>query len=397
MVNLATRPTHVGLAFVHSFAYYRRILRGIWRYVEARPHWQLTSIAPEQQPARLRGRFRPDGLIVALNTIALERALATWRRPAVNVSAVFSRQRFARVGVDNVQVGRLAANHFLERGLRHFAFVGPPRHLFSTQRREAFCQALQEAGHAAACYDDAAKLEFDPLGHLWDLGPDVLRWLRKLPTPVGVFTPNDLWGVQVVLACRRADLRVPEDVAVLGVDDDDLYCELTRPRLSSIIVPAEQIGYEAVALLERLLAGEKPPCEPVLLPPAGINARRSSEVLAIEDEDVVAAVRFIREHAHRPVRVADVLEHVPLGRRTLERRCRAALGWGVAEEIRRTHVERACRLLAGTNLSMRAVASHAGFLDYRHLAVVFRKQLRTTPTAYRRQMRSPIGAEDTSG
>jgi len=381
----ASKPTNIGLAFVHGFAYYRRILRGIWRYVEARPQWQLTSIGPEQQPQRMPGRFRPDGLIVALNTTALLRALSSWRRPAVNVSAVFSKQPFPRVGVDNARVGRLAAAHFLERGLSHFGFVGPPRHLFSTERREAFCEAVGEAGHTAACYGNVAELEFDPLGHRWDLGPDVHRWLRKLPRPVGVFAPNDLWGVQVVLACRRAGLRVPEDVAVLGVDDDDLYCELTRPRLSSIMVPAERIGYVAVALLERLLAGEKRPSEPVLLPPTGVNARRSSEVLAIEDEDLVAAIRFIREHAHQPLRVRDVLEHVAVGRRTLERRCRAALGWGLAEEIRRTHIQRACRLLSGTELSMQAVATQAGFLGYRHLALVFRKQLGMTPTAYRRQ------------
>jgi LacI family transcriptional regulator len=389
MVHPRTKPINIGLVFVHSLAYYRRVLRGIWRYVEARPHWDLTSIVPEQQPLRIRGRHRPDGLIVALNTKTLERSLSSWRRPAVNVSAIFSKHRFPRVGVDNHLIGRLAADHFLEHGLRHFAFVGPQRHLFSTERREAFCAAIAEAGHSVACFDNPARLEFDPLGHRWDLESDAERWLRRLPTPVGVFAPNDVWGVQIVLACRRAALRVPEDVAVLGVDDDDLFCELTRPRLSSIIVPAEQIGYESVALLERLLQGEKPPHEPILLQPIGINTRRSSEVLAIDDEHVVAAVRFIRENAHHPLRVADVLQHVPLARRTLERRCRTALGWGLAEEIRRTHVDRARRLLATTDLSIQAVAVQAGFSDYRHLALAFRKQVGMTPTAYRQQMRSP--------
>jgi LacI family transcriptional regulator len=395
MTHSNSKPTHIGLVFVHSFAYYRRVLRGIGRYVEARPHWQLTSIAPEQQSLRMPGRFRPNGLIVAANTSSLDRALATWRRPAVNVSAVFFEQRFPRVGVDNVQIGRLAAGHFLERGLTHFGFVGPPHQLFSIERRDAFQQALHEAGHETVCYDSRADIEFDPLGHRWDLEPAVQRWLRKLPKPVGVFAPNDLWGMQVVLACRRASLRVPEDVAVVGVDDDDLFCEMIRPRLSSIILPSEQIGYEAIALLERLLSGEKPPAEPILLPPVGVNARRSSEVLAIDDEDVVAAIRYIREHAHEPLRVADVLRHIPVGRRTLERRCRAALGWGLAEEIRRTHFELARRLLSGTDLPVQAVALRSGFTDYRHMALAFRKQLATTPTAYRRRMRNAM--EDAGG
>jgi DNA-binding LacI/PurR family transcriptional regulator len=303
MSRSSSKSVHIGLAFVHSFAYYRRVLRGIWRYVEARPQWQLTSLAPEQQSLPKRGRFRPDGLIVAVNTASLERELANWRRPAVNVSAVFSYQKFPRVGVDNQQTGRLAVTHFLERGLRHFAFVGPPGHLFSTERGEAYCRAVQEAGFTATCYENPVEREFDPLGHRWDLERDVQRWLRKLPTPVGIFTPNDLWGVQVLLACRRAGLRVPEDAAVLGV--------------------------------------------------------------------------------------ADVLRHVCVGRRTLERRCQAALGWGIAEEIRRTHVERACRLLTATDLTAQAVAIQAGFSDYRHMALVFRKQFGITPTAYRRRTRSP--------
>jgi LacI family transcriptional regulator len=198
-------------------------------------------------------------------------------------------------------------------------------------------------------------------------------------------------GVQVAEACRQVGLRVPEDVALLGVDDDELDCELTRPRLSSVIVPAERIGYEAAALLDRLLAGERPPAEPILLPPTGVATRRSTEMLALADREVVAAVRFIREHAHLPLRVRDVLREVAVGRRTIERRCHKALGWGLGEEIRRVHLERARRLLARTELPMKAVAQQAGFSDFRHLAVVFRQELGLSPTAYRRQMRGPAG------
>src|SRR5262249_10324845 len=155
----------------------------------------------------------------------------------------------------NARVGRLAAAHFLDRGLRHFGFVGPPDHAYSTERHAAFCQALREAGHTVACHHAPASLPFDPFCQHWNLDRGVYRWLRALPRPVGVFAPSDDWGVQVSEACRQAGLRVPEDVALLGVDDDDLDCELTRPQLSSIILPAKRIGYEAAALLDRLLAG----------------------------------------------------------------------------------------------------------------------------------------------
>lgn len=384
--------TRIGLAVNHSAAFYRSVLRGITRYAESKPEWLFASVVPEQTSLRSLGRFQPAGLIASVHTQPLRRALARWRRPVVNVSAVLPGVRFPSVRVDNGPVGRLAADHFIQRGMRHFAYLGPPHLLFAIERRAAFHRALQDDGLAAAGYQTSGRLPFDPLSRRWDLDRGVYRWLSDLPKPVGVFVPNDHWGVQAVEACRQVGLRVPEDVAVLGVDDDDLDCELTRPRLSSVTLPAEQIGYEAAALLDRLLAGKRPPEKPIFLPPTGIATRRSTDVLAIEDREVVAAVRFIREHAHLPLRVADVLREVAVGRRTLERRCHEALGWGLGEEIQRNHLERAQRLLARTNLPMKAVAEQAGFSGLRHLGAVFRQEVGMPPTAYRRRMRG--GADD---
>ncbi len=380
------KAINIGLVFLHTLAYYRRALRGVWRYAESRPNWQLTPIPPQRGVRNLHERFQPNGLIVTANTRHLDRELQSWQRPAVNVSAVISSQRFARVGVDNELVGQMAAGHFLERGLRHFAFVGPAKQQFSMQRRASFCRALGESGAEAHCYISRSRREFDPLGMRWDLESDVQRWLRQLPKPVGIFAPNDVWGVQVVLASRRAELRVPEQVAVLGVDDDDLFCELTRPGLSSVIVPSEQIGYEAMALLERLIGGEKPPSEPLLLPPVGVHMRRSSEVLAIEDQLVAQAVQFIQENTSRPLRVEEVITHLCVGRRTLERRFRDLLGTGIAEQVRMAHLQRARRLLAQTDLSVHVVAMRAGFEDYRQMVRLFRHTLDTTPTGYRDQV-----------
>jgi LacI family transcriptional regulator len=390
IVGALMNPIRIGLVFVHSFFYYRGALRGIRRFLDARPQWHFTSLVPEQQSLCMPGQFRPEGLLATVNSKLLVRALASWRRPVVNVSAVLPGLRYPRVGADNVQIGQLAAAHFLERGLRHFGFIGRRGYLFSMERRASFGEAVQQAGYRVACYELPAHVSFDPLGRRWDLDRAVIEWLQRLPKPVGVFVPHDSWGVQVAEACHRAALRVPEDVAILGVDDDHLYCELARPPLSSIILPVEQIGYEAAALLERLLGGEKPPREPILLPPTGVATRRSTEVLAIDDPELVAAVRYIREHAHLPLRVTDVLQEVTIGRRTLEERFRRTLGWGLGEEIRRTHMERARRLLMSTDLPMKLLATRAGFSDYRHMAIVFRQELGISPTTYRRQMRSPI-------
>jgi LacI family transcriptional regulator, galactose operon repressor len=377
----------IGLAVNRSYAYYRGMLRGIGRYAETKPDWLFTSVVPEEQSILALGRFRLAGLIASVSSEQLVRALSSLRQPVVNVSHVLPGLRFRHVGVDNDLVGRQAAAHLLERGLRHFGFVGSPDLQYSVERHAAFRQALAEAGHTLACYHSPAHLPFDPLCRRWDVDEDVYRWLRKLPKPVGIFATSDEWGVQVGEACRHVGLRVPEDVALLGVNDDDLDCELSRPRMSSVIVPAERVGFEAAALLDRLLSGEKPAAEPVLIPPTGVATRRSTEILAIEDEEVVAAVRFIRENAHLPLRVADVLKEIPVGRRTLERRCYAALGWGLGDEIRRAHLALAQRLLARTELSMKSVAQQAGFSDFRHMAVVFRQHEGIAPTAYRRKVR----------
>jgi LacI family transcriptional regulator len=377
----------IGLAINHSYTYYRSVLRGIARYAEAKQHWLFASVLPEQQPLQGLGRFRPVGLIASVGTQQMVQALSSWRRPIVNVDAILPGLRFANVSADNMPVGQLAAAHFLERGLRQFGYVGPPHHLYSMEREAAFRQALEVAGHHLAFYHTSPQLPFDPLGRRWDLDRGVYRWLRKLPKPVGVFAPGDDLGIQVAEACRQVGLRVPEDVALLGVDDDDLDCELSRPRLSSIILPAERIGYEAAALLDRLLDGDKPPTQPLLLPPIGVATRRSTEVLAIDDQDVISAVRFIREHAHLPLSVSDVAREVAVGRRTLERRCRQALGWGLGDEIRRAHLERARRLLARTDLPMKSVAQQAGFSGLRHMGETFRQELGMPPSTYRRQVR----------
>jgi LacI family transcriptional regulator, galactose operon repressor len=186
---------------------------------------------------------------------------------------------------------------------------------------------------------------------------------------------------------------MPEQVALAGVDNDDLFCELARPPLSSVAIPAERIGYEAAALLDRLLAGARPPRQPLLLPPVRLVARQSSDVVALDDPNVAAALRVIRTNAHVALRVADIVRKVPISRRALERRFRQALHRGLGDEIRRVHVDRAKDLLAATDLPVAMVAERSGFCGSGHLCVVFRQDTGQTPTAYRRQVRNPTGHE----
>ncbi len=391
---MRSQVIRIGLVFSYSMEYCRGVLRGIKQYAETKRHWIFTPIDLELTELELLRAVHPAGLITFAVNDSLAETLLQLHRPMINVSANLPHLPIPRVGVDNVQIGRLAATYLVNQGFRHFAFVGHPNYPFSIQREAGFQEKIESMGHTMARYHEHGSLPFDPRGRLWALDKALGRWVLALPKPVAVFACNDIWGLQLSEACRQANLRVPEDVAMVGVDNDDLLCELARPSLSSVAVPSERVGYEAAALLDRLLARAKPPKQPLLLPPLGIVVRRSSDVLALGDADVASAVRFIREHGHLPIRVEDVLREVSVSRRSLERRFRQILNRGLWQEIRRVHLERAQSLLADTELAMPEVAERAGFSDAKHLSVVFRQETGLTPTAYRRQYRSQAGVRE---
>lgn len=384
------KTKNIGLLVPHGFSYYRRVLRGIRRYAETQPGWRFRYVDSGRLRREQRFDRKLDGVVAAVNLPHVAEAVALWRKPAVSVSSVLlSRPNCPSVGVDNTSVGRLAAEHFLNRGLRHFGFIGTSRALYSTEREAAFRHALAEPKHHVASWHDDLW-HFDPDGYVLPLaGGPILRWLKSLPKPAGLFAPNDLWGMHLVNICTENGLHVPDDVAIIGVDDDDLFCELCRPSLSSVLVPGERIGQEAAALLDRLLGGAESPEQPLLLPSPGIVARRSSDVLAIDDKAVMTAARFIREHKVGPLSVKDVLRQIPIGRRSLERRFRKALGRGLAQEIRQSQLARAKRLLVETELKVSAIAQQSGFYDYRHMALAFRQELGVSPSAYRERERTP--------
>lgn len=305
----------------------------------------------------------------------------------MNVSSVLPDLRYPRVAADGVQISRLVARHLRERGLKHFAFVGHPRHVYSFEREQAFRAALRDVGTEVSCFNSRPDQPFEEHGHFGYLDRRAEKWLLNLPKPVGIMAANDRFGVELTEVCQLASVLVLDQAAIVDVSNDSLYAGFSRPPLSSVVLPSEKIGYEAAALLDRLLAGQRPPRAPLLFPPSGVAARRSSDILAIDDPDVIAAVRFIREHAHAATRIADVAEHISVGRRTLERRFLRSLGRSLGDEIRCSHLDRACRLLAETNTSIKALAEQAGYANAGHLGAAFRKKLGLSPTAYRRQQR----------
>jgi LacI family transcriptional regulator len=281
-----------------------------------------------------------------------------------------------------------AAGHLLERGFRNFAFCGFTGERWSAGRREGCLEALTGAGCRCAVHESYWR---GPLARGWDREQDrIARWVSRLDRPLGIVACNDLRGHHVLDACTRAGLAVPEEVAVIGVDDEELLCEMCDPPLSSVVPGAERIGHEAAALLDRLMAGTEGRAVMELerrIEPLGVTTRQSTDILAIPDADVAAALRLIRQRACEGLRVADVLRLVPLSRSLLERRFRKFLGRSPQAEIRLVQVKRIKQLLAETDLPLAEIAGLSGFEHVEYLSVVFKRLTGQSPGAYRRQVR----------
>lgn len=378
----------IGLAVSHAFAHYREILHSIVEYAETRPHWSFIFLNPGFDRNARAALRHVDALVVALGDRESRDALPRGVF-AVDIADLVSDLPCPRVSNDNAAIGELAARHFLERGLRSIAFVNQCRYRFSIERERSMRRVLEAAGRRLAVFNfSAGDEELSPMSYERFPIPGLAEWLRSLPRPTGVLTSCDHWAVEVVQASRNVGLRVPEDIAVLGVDNDEFFCRMARPPLSSVILASQAIGRRAAQLIESRLDKS---CKPrtlateILLPPVGIATRRSTDVLAIDEPDVVAAIRFVRENHSRVINVSDVLEKVPVSRRWLERRVREAIGVTLGAEIRRVRVERAKRLLIETRHSIADVASYSGFTDIRHIENSFRAELAMTPTEFRRR------------
>lgn len=375
----------IGLVMEHSLAFYRQILRGVKTFASHRPDWLLTPIAANPRALELVKPLRCHGYIAHIFHRPLADALRSLKRPVINVSGVLPDLPFPRVITDHPEVGRQAAQHLLSCGLKHLAFVGYRSHEFSIERERGLREIAAEAGIAVhPFYDQNRRLE-DPTG-VWRWNEKLLKWLDSLPKPIGILASHDTQGAQIAEYCHQLRLIVPDQVAIVGADDDDLLCELARPSLSSVRLPAERIGFEAARLLDAWLQGTRPAQQTMVLQPGGVMIRQSSALQAVPDPHVSAAVRFIHDQAHRVFKIDDILRVVPIARRALERRFRKWLQRSILQEIRRAHIERAKQLLITTDLPMSEIAYRSGLTDSRQLSITFRQVTGMAPSSFRRQL-----------
>ncbi len=284
----------------------------------------------------------------------------------------------------------MAADHFLDRGFRHFGYCGYPGVEFSDERLGHFVRYLAALGHKAAIFGPSGRRAGTGDSRIRETSgevaePAIDNWLHKQPRPLAVFACNDVRGRQVLAACTRIGALVPEEVAVLGVDNDEVICGLSLPPLSSIKPDTFQLGYEGAAILDAMMKGSPAPADRILVPPQGVVVRRSSDVLALEDADLVVALRLISEHACEGITIGQILKHVAISRATLERRFRRLLGRSPKEEIERVRLVRAKRLLAETPYKLHRIARMIGYQTAAQFAIAFKRRTGLRPGQYRQR------------
>ncbi len=373
--------------FINLAEYHERVFfQGIERFAAQHGPWEydMPTGALGHAVADLR-QWSGDGALGFLRTAKIWQQLEESKLPAVNMSNVDPGPGVPAVRRDYVTTGALAAEYFLHRGFQHHAFyssVGPDMDMRRTLE-EAYVERLQQDGHACSV------LYQQDTGN-WRCGPahdheQLVDWVKSLPRPVSVFAVNDFLAARLLVACRDLHLKVPEDVSVLGRSNDELVCKLTRPTLSSISEDFAEVGYQAAALLHRLMEGAKPPEAPVLIAPGPIIDRESTNVTVTGDAHVRKALRYIAQHACDPITVADVVRQLPIHRTRFECLFRRALHRPPYSEITRVRIDRARKLLAASTRSVAEVAAACGFANYSSFSVAFKRETGTSPRTYRKQ------------
>jgi LacI family transcriptional regulator, galactose operon repressor len=379
----------IALLIETSTSWGTNIVKGIADYAHSHANWYF-HLEPRGKYERLSlpKKWNGDGIIARVTYEELANQIIESGKPAVNVSwFLFGQDKIPSCTTDQNLAGRMIAHHFMERGFRRFAYCGPMnRPSYTDMFGQAFVAAVDETGYGCHLFEEKGVVD-NPMD--WNTRrASLAKWIVTLPTPIAMLAFNDAGGRQIAEACRMCGLHIPDQIALMGGEHDELTCQITRPPLSSIDLSPQRIGWEAAALLARLLDGETLTETAIRIPPARIIARQSTDNLAIDDEMIVRSLKFIVTNVSDAITVADVLDSVPISRRVLEQRFKKYLGRSPAAEIRRVRVEKSKRLLADTDHSIADIASKCGFEHPEVLTRVFRRQEGITPSAYRKFIRA---------
>ncbi len=375
-----------------SRIYGRSLFKGIINYAKNHTNWLFWHEIPyylgktnSQTRFKKIKAWKPDGIIIReAHTIeqlfALKKPTIVCPNVIVQPNLKKQMSKYPGILTDCGEIGKMAAAYFLEKGYKNFAFTGYKKSKWSALREQSFCESIEKAGLNTFTLSTPANWSTDQAkGHL-------SQWLKELPKPVAVMACNDDRGLEVIETCKSIKLHVPEEVAVLGVDNDVIVCEMANPTLSSIVINAEKAGYDAAKLLHQMISKEAPKQpEDILVLPQYVQNRQSTDITAIDDTDVAQALNFIRNNVHQNLQVNDVVNSACLSRRNLELKFRRTIGRSIHFEIRRMRAESISRMLLETNLPIYQIALEFGFNDPVNIARFFRKEMGLSLHEYRKQ------------
>lgn len=386
--NLSKRPLEIAVLVETDNSWGRSIIQGVADFAAKFGPWNLL-IDPRDYSRRwaLPDRWRGDGIIARISTPPQLEEIAEIGLPTVNVDDIYDDlESVGNVRTDETVRARMAVEHFREKGQNNFAYYAPPSNEYSRSRERAFLSVLNDQGFECHVYKPgyrvSRRIDRDEQHNR------VLRWLNLLPRPVAILAVDARRGRELAEVCAIENISVPDEVAILAGDSDDLLCELSIPQLSSILVASQRIGYEAARLLHRIISGEPWSPLPDLIPPLGVVSKQSTDALAIDDPLIVQAMRYIQAHAFQGIVVDDILREVPVSRRYLELKFKQYFGRLPAEAIRELRLDRGKELLSQSDHSVDAIASMCGYAGATQFGVAFRKRFGETPLAFRKNLNS---------
>jgi LacI family transcriptional regulator len=378
-----------------SSGYSRSLLQGIVRYSREHGPWVFyrmpqyyRELYGDDGVVRWAKEWKADAIIAQLENVDLEK-LNELKIPIIIQNYRERSDKICNITGDYFGTGEMAADFFLNRGFSNFAYYGFNDMIWSRERADGFKNRIEKRGYAVSTLNnDNRKTE------QWSFDPVILsNWLLSLPKPVALFVCDDFFALQITETCKIYDIAVPDEISVLGVDNDELLCNISHPPLSSVVLNVETGGYQAAALLQKLMNHEITRAFDIVISPIRIESRQSTEKYVVNDKYLLRVIEYIKNNYASDISIDDITKTVPFSRRILEKKFKKNMGITVYQYLLQYRVELFSELLVKSDKPLEELAFSCGFDDYKNVSRVFRKYKKTTPLQYRnrynRLYRSP--------